>query len=376
MKKNLNLLIVGLTLIICGSAISAPPDKASFFSEALGTEKTYRIYLPPDYDLKPDARFPVVYLLHGYNFARNNPDKFLPTEEENHWMDQEQLGDVAHCLFTVSDYDKLRECLEKRNVGLPDGVVEAMKVDYPAAPLPLPQMIVVMPDGDSSFYADREDGQKQWPPVDGPEFVDGFRKGATGQYETYIVNDLIRHIDSTYRTIADRDHRGVGGFSMGGIGSMNLLLGHPDVFVSVTSLSALYNLADMLGDPFSQSYMKGATPEIATIFSKTPAGADTKIDKEYVKKYDPCTRLRNMTRTDVKVYYDAGSGDSFSGRNNFEGFRKFDKELAKKGLTASPAVHIIPGNELNAKGWHTARYWRSRIGNILAFHAAAFGMLK
>ena len=47
-------------------------------------------------------------------------------------------------------------------------------------------MLVVMPAGDNSFYMDRADGKALFPPMDGPEFVDGIRQGATGKYETYI----------------------------------------------------------------------------------------------------------------------------------------------------------------------------------------------
>ena len=376
MSKRTIIAALALIAALAARSLAAAPDKSAFFSEALGAEKAYRIYLPPGYEKDPAKRYPVVYLLHGYNFARNNPDRFIPQEEENHWMDQEQLGLVADCLFTVADYTALLACLDKNGVGLPEAIVNAMKVDYPNPPLPLPEMIVVMPDGDSSFYMNREDGLKQWPPLDGPEFVDGVRKGATGQYESYIANDLVKYIDSTYRTMPDRGLRGVGGFSMGGIGSMNLLLGNPDVFVSATSLSALYTLTDMLSDPFSLSYMQGSTPEIATVISAKPAGKASKIDKEFLKRNDPYYRLMNLKRMDVKIYYDAGSNDTFAGMKQFAGFKKFQSALDKKGLASSPATHIIPATDLNANGMHTARYWRSRIGNILAFHAAAFGLLE
>lgn len=37
----------------------------TFLSKALGTTRTVRVYVPPDYDRHPEARFPVLYLLHG-----------------------------------------------------------------------------------------------------------------------------------------------------------------------------------------------------------------------------------------------------------------------------------------------------------------------
>nr|HPI76663.1 hypothetical protein [bacterium] len=136
---------------VASLASDARPDRGSFFSQALGTEKFYRFYLPPSYFKDDSARFPVVYLLHGYNFVRNDPAKEDNLEEEKHWPEQEQVPQIADCLFTVADYDALLACLKKNDVGLPEGVVNALKAEYPECPLPLPEMIVVMPDGDSSF---------------------------------------------------------------------------------------------------------------------------------------------------------------------------------------------------------------------------------
>ena len=362
---------------VAALASDARPDRGSFFSQALGTEKLYRLYLPPSYFKDDSARFPVVYLLHGYNFVRNDPAIEDNLEEEKHWPEQEQVPQIADCLFTVADYDALLACLKKNDVGLPEGVVNALKAEYPECPLPLPEMIVVMPDGDSSFYINRRDGKKTWPPADGPEFVDGIRKSATGQYETYIAEDLVGHIDAAYRTKADRSARGIGGFSMGGVGSMNLLAGNPDVFSSVTSLSAMYTLSDMVSDSFFLSYMKDATPEIASIFCEDASkGTNCKIDKQYLRRNDPLPRLKNMKRKDVHIYFDAGHNDFFSGRNNFESFRKVSEALAEMGIPAAPSQHIVQGDELNGNGIHTARYWRSRVGVILTFHAKAFGLIK
>src|SRR5437588_341345 len=64
------------------------------------------------------------------------------------------------------------------------------------------------------------------------------------RYEDYIARDLVRHVDSTYRTLADRRHRGIAGLSMGGFGAVTIALAHPDVFSAAAShsgvLSPLY----------------------------------------------------------------------------------------------------------------------------------------
>lgn len=350
--------------------------KTTFYSEALGAEKEYYIYLPPGYEDSTSERYPTVYLLHGYNFARNNPDleDAMAREEHHHWIVQEQTPGVADCLFTTAGYDALERCLEGNGVEHPEAVVMDMKKEYPDCPLPLPPMIIVMPDGDSSFYVNRLDGRKTWPPLDGPEFVNGIRRGATGQYETYIYRDLVGHIDSTYRTIDSSGARGIGGFSMGGIGSMNLALGHPDVFSSVTALSAVFTLTDLLNDPLAQG-LDRTTPEIRSVFSDNPDDEKPDINIRYLKRNDPYYRLKNLKTKDIHIYYDAGSADFFSGMYNFRTFEKFQRGIERKGLTSEPEEHIIPARENNGKGTHTGDYWRSRLGVVFAFHAGAFGLL-
>ena len=50
-----------------------------------------------------------------------------------------------------------------------------------------------------------------------------------GDYETYITKELIEQVDSTYRTIPERDSRGIMGCSMGGWGTWHLALSPPRV---------------------------------------------------------------------------------------------------------------------------------------------------
>ncbi|MCA9015133.1 MAG: 1,4-beta-xylanase [Planctomycetaceae bacterium] len=50
--------------------------------------------------------------------------------------------------------------------------------------------------------------------------------------EDVFVKELIPHIDSTYRTIADRKGRGIEGFSQGGRGTTRIMFKHPELFCS------------------------------------------------------------------------------------------------------------------------------------------------
>src|SRR5581483_1386691 len=45
-----------------------------------------------------------------------------------------------------------------------------------------------------------------------------------------LIDELIPHIDSTYRTIADQPHRAMAGLSMGGMQTRQISLAHLDTF--------------------------------------------------------------------------------------------------------------------------------------------------
>ena len=58
-----------------------------------------------------------------------------------------------------------------------------------------------------------------------------------GNYEDYVVNEVVSHIDKNYRTLRERDACVIAGASMGGYGSVTLAMKHPDVFSAVAALS-------------------------------------------------------------------------------------------------------------------------------------------
>lgn len=66
-------------------------------------------------------------------------------------------------------------------------------------------------------------------------------RDATTNYvraETLLIQELLPHIDRTYRTQARSGARGICGFSMGGGGAMRLALKYPDLFGAAGSLAA------------------------------------------------------------------------------------------------------------------------------------------
>ena len=71
-----------------------------------------------------------------------------------------------------------------------------------------------------------------------------YQSSATiGDYETFFTRDLVQHIDATYRTLADRDHRGITGYSMGAYGALRLALKYPDIYGAVVGQAGVYDIA-------------------------------------------------------------------------------------------------------------------------------------
>lgn len=79
----------------------------------------------------------------------------------------------------------------------------------------LGELIVVMPDKDAA--ATDEDGEQA--------------------FTHYLGNEVIGHIDASYRTIPSRSHRGLEGLSLGAGWTWRMILARPDLFCSFGMLS-------------------------------------------------------------------------------------------------------------------------------------------
>lgn len=83
----------------------------------------------------------------------------------------------------------------------------------------IPPMIYVHANGEAnSGYVDSPDGRIM--------------------SDTAIIRELIPHIDKTYRTIADKQGRGIEGFSMGGQGALLFAFKYPELFASAIGYGA------------------------------------------------------------------------------------------------------------------------------------------
>jgi enterochelin esterase family protein len=104
-------------------------------------------------------------------------------------------------------------------------------------------MIVVIPDGWSRW------GCGQW--VDSP---------VTGNFEQYLVKDVVTFVDANHRTNPDARSRGVFGFSSGGFGSWNVASRNPAVFGAMAVLSA-DSFLDMTHKFMLYKYLDSIWPE-------------------------------------------------------------------------------------------------------------------
>jgi len=81
-----------------------------------------------------------------------------------------------------------------------------------------------------------------WTSYGGSQFLDST---GTGNYQSYLCDEVVPFIDERYPTAADREHRGINGKSSGGYGSMVVPMMRPDVFSALASHAgdALFELS-------------------------------------------------------------------------------------------------------------------------------------
>lgn len=168
-------------------------DRLTITSDALAgnplgdpAERPVDVYLPPGYDDEPARRYPSIYWLHGYmGTVENvhNVSAFRPTVVE-----------AIDALFATKD---------------------------------VPPCIVVYIDA--------------WTAYGGSQYVDS---PGTGDYHTYLCDELVPFVDARYRTLDAAAHRGISGKSSGGFGAMITPMLRPDLFGGLASHAgdALYEL--------------------------------------------------------------------------------------------------------------------------------------
>jgi enterochelin esterase-like enzyme len=240
----------------------------SLVSPSLGGQRrTILVYLPPTYNthIGQNKRYPVLYLLHG------SPGQ-------------------AHDWFTAGKANQSADTL-----------IALGKI---------PELILVLPDGN---------GQ----PGATSEWANSFDQHQL--IESYVVSDLVKYIDSKYRTIPDVANRAIGGLSMGGFGATNIAVHHPDIFGSVITLGGYY-------------YAEGSI-----------WGNDT----AYMQQNSPADVLpSNKQAWKLLFYLGAGTQD----QPYYRGTLQFAHELDR--------LHIAYRLDIQ-KGYHSWTTWQKQMYNAL-----------
>ncbi len=191
MKK----LVITITVyLFCASQSAQYPEGKvvvdQLYSAALenpgGEDPTRRItvYLPPGYE-ESEKRYPVIYYLHGFT-----------------WSDSLQIA--------VTKFNKL--------------------LDQAIATGKIKPVIVAMPDQHTLYR--------------GSLYTNST---LTGNWADFTSKDLVAYMDKKYRTLAQKESRGISGHSMGGYGAIKMGMENPEVFSSIYSLSGAFDLVKELG---------------------------------------------------------------------------------------------------------------------------------
>lgn len=162
----------------------------------------------------------------------------------------------------------------------------------------------------------------------------------TGNWEDFMVKDVIKYVDKKYRTISKASARGIAGFSMGGFGTLNLSLRHPDVYSSAYIMSP---------GAFDKNGLKNAMPTWDTTFLPAYGAAfSPNIKGKY--PYANIPKFNN-TPEDNKVVQDweNGFGNLDSKVNNYKKQKHHLKDIFLTCGTSDPYGWIMDGTKYFSK---------------------------
>lgn len=187
-------------------------------------------------------------------------------------------------------------------------------------------MIVVTPEGENGWYTDSA-------------------TEPSNKFESYIIRELIPHIQRHYRTLDTRESRGIAGLSMGGYGALKFGVKYPQMFGFAGSMSgaqdaAIWTEAQLRGFP---AIWKSLGP----VFG--PDGSTTRSTNDLQKL------VRELSREQIAelpfIYLDCGADDPLLPTN-----RAFNELLTSKKIPHE--YRELPGN-------HAWTYWDQQVREVL-----------
>ncbi len=199
----------------------------------------------------------------------------------------------------------------------------------------VPSMIIVMPDGGVTWYVDDYTGKVPW--------------------EKMFLEELIPHIEKTYRVRAKREFRAISGLSMGGYGSLGMAMRNPDMFAACVAFSA---------GIWSDEQLVKQTPEQYDRYLRIPFGplqGDPPDLSEHFWNNNPVRLAETLPVEElnkVRWYIDCGDDDFLYSGNSTLHMIMRDREI---------------NHEYRVRdGAHSWIYWRTGIRDGLRFIAKSF----
>lgn len=264
-----------------------------------------RVTLPKSYAAKPAKRYPVLHLYHGQDGSYRD------------WTDETRpQGDLENI---VGDRD----------------------------------LIVVTPEG----------GRAGW-------YTDWVNQASGAQsWETFHITQLIPFIDANLRTIADRDHRGVAGLSMGGFGAAHYATRHPELFSYLGTFSGGLDLENqairvaVIGSTINQHF-------------SPPDGTFGPVVWPYDGNWVAHNPVRNAVRAKgmaISIY--AGSNPDPIEANAGWSSYTFSNALTAAGVENRWVMYGMPGQvgKYHCDGGHNFGCWNMALNREMPRLAGALG---
>lgn len=192
-------------------------SKVWYPSKVAGFDRRMTVYTPAGYSENTKTRYPVVYILHGMG------------GDEDAWVTEGRATQILDNLIAQGKAKPMIAVFTNGNISVDSAPMESGQgYNDPTAQLP---------------------------------------KSMEGTFESAFPDEIVKFIDSHYRTIAKKQSRAICGLSMGGFHTMYLTLNNPDMF----NYSGMFSAAVGVSDPSISPVYQDVEKKLATYFSRKPA---------------------------------------------------------------------------------------------------------
>jgi S-formylglutathione hydrolase FrmB len=253
----------------------------SFDSQTLGAPERYSVFLPPSFSKAPARTYPVIYFLHGLN------------NDETSW--------------TVDRYGNIQNAL--------DQMISSGKI---------PELIMVHPRGDSSFYCNYIDGTKR--------------------YEDLVTQELVSYMETNYRAAKGRENRAIAGTSMGGYGALKIAMKYPDRYAAVVGQSPILFPG---ANPTALSEEAKSSRFYSFFINMLKPMFGDPVRQDLWDANNPLVLGKSRKLDNLKIYFDYGTDDRYIPMTHLdEGNKALDQILTDARVPHTFKIH--PGEP---HGW-------------------------